>query len=41
MSLSIPNRSRTFTILSGASITVAARLSGFTLGMSAIVSLFG
>ena len=39
MSLSMPNSSRTFTIRSGASITVAARLSGFTLGMSAIVFL--
>ena len=39
MSLSMPNRSRTFTIWSGASITVAARLSGLTLGISAMVAL--
>jgi hypothetical protein len=36
MSLSTPNRSRIFTILSGASIRVVARLSGFTLAISAI-----
>src|SRR5687767_2047994 len=39
MSLSIPNRSRTFAILSGASITVAERLTGLTLGRSVIVTL--
>src|SRR5437870_6460505 len=34
MSLSTPNRSRTFTILSGEAISVSARLSGFTFEMS-------
>ena len=38
MSLSMPKTSRTFTMRSGASITVAARLSGFTLGITASLS---
>src|SRR5438309_718608 len=36
MSLSIPNSSRTFTMRSGASITVAPRLAGLALGRSVI-----
>src|SRR5687767_11730793 len=39
MSLSMPNSSRTRTILSGASIRVVERLSGFTLARSAISRL--
>src|SRR5687768_7034795 len=40
MSLSMPNRSRTFTILSGASITTAPRLAGLALGKSGMVTLY-
>src|SRR4051794_8630423 len=38
MSLSMPKASRTFTIWSGAAITVSLRLSRFTLGISAIAA---
>src|SRR3546814_6786020 len=39
MSLSIPNRSRTLIILSGASSTVVSRLSGWVFGISVIAGL--
>src|SRR3569623_397983 len=39
MSESMPKRSRTFTILSGASRMVVSRLSGWVLGISVMASL--
>jgi len=41
MSRAMPNRSRTFTILSGASRIVVSRLSGWVLGISVIAGLSG